>query len=187
MIPSNTFTPQPEVTPFVPPLDEPYQPLFQRVLGGVALNNPSEGRMYQIWTVEYTSGSIIVSPEGQPSAFEMGAVGVTAVSLAFDNNMGIVLGWQTASGANLYYYDTLTSSYTTRNFPGVTSCRVAVDDPRDFYTASSDVIFGYTISGNLYWRQQRDRYDVEYLVGPATGNLIKMGPNTGNRLQFMLV
>ena len=89
--------------------------------------------------------------------------------------------------ANLYYFDTLTASYTTRNFNDVTSCRVVVDDSRDFYTAAPDVIFGYTRAGNVYWRQQRDRYDTERLIGATSNQLIKMAPNINRRLQFALL
>lgn len=109
------------------------------------------------------------------------------MSLAFDSNMGIVLCWMASNGGNLYYFDTLSSSYTTRAFSDVTSCRVVVDDSRDFYASASDVIFGYTRAGNLCWRQQRDRYDVERVVGPTSRLLVKMAPNINRRLQFALL
>ena len=130
------------------------------------------------------TGLIKVNPVTNSVVFTLAATGVTSVSLAFDNNMGLVIAWTTSTGANLYYYDTPTSSYVTRNFPGITSCRVCVDDPREFYTSNSDVIFGYTIGGNLCYRQQRDRYNVEYIIQPTTRPLIKMGPSSENRLQF---
>jgi hypothetical protein len=188
MIPLNTFTPTPVISNFQAPYDLPYQPLVQHVLGGVAIGDPSQGRQLKIWTVEYNGVSITVKPIDGPIAFTLVAANVETVSLAFDNNMGLVIVWKlTTGGANLYYYDTLTSQYITRNFPGVTSCRVVVDDARDFYTAQSDVIFAYTLNDNLYWRQQRDRYDDEYLIGPSVKRLRKVAPNIGNRLQFQLL
>ena len=188
MIPLNTFTPTPIISNFQAPYDLPYNPLSQDVLGGIAIGNPSQGRQYKIWTVSYNGAAIDVKPVDGPIAFSLLAANVETVSLAFDNNMGLVIAWKlTTGGANLYYFDTLTSQYITRFFAGVLSCRVVVDDARDFYTASSDVIFGYTLGGNLYWRQQRDRYDNQYLVGPTTKFLRKMAPNVGNRLQFQLI
>jgi hypothetical protein len=156
-------------------------------MGGVAISDPSQGRQVKVWNISYDGTNINVKPSDGPVAFSLTASPVTSVSLAFDNNMGLVIAWTTGTGANLYYFDTLTSQYITRNFSGISSCRVCVDDARDFYQASSDVMFSYTLSGNLYWRQQRDRYDIQYLIGATTKMLIRAAPNIGNRLQFELV
>lgn len=188
MIPSDAFTSTPQVSAFQTPYSAPYNPTSQVVLGGVAIGNASLGRQVKNWTA-YKDGTfirIIAAGDASPS-YSVSAPDAITVSLAFDGNMGVVLAWAAAADAKLYYYDTLTSGYITRTFAGVTSCRVCVDDARDFYTSASDVIFAYTIGGNLYWRQQRDRYDVERLVGATTKKLIRAGPNIGSRLQFELI
>ena len=188
MIPANTFTPTPIVSDFLDPNTLQYHPLTQVVLGGVALNDPSLGRMYKSWTVYYEFGIIFVQPNAEPVAFSIAEPDVTSVSLSFDNNMAIVLNWTYTGGAKLYYYDTLTLAYITRDFPGITSSRVCVDDAQPFYNQDSDVIFSYIKNNNLYWRQQRDRYDIERLIGAAPGRtLVKVGLNAGNRLQFKLI
>lgn len=186
MIPGGNFTAIPVVANFVPPYDLNYTPLSQIVPGGIAIGDPSQGRLYQNWEAFYDSGNIQVRTEFGPVVFTLPALNVETVSLAFDNNMGIVLAWETTGGANLYYFDTISTTYITRFFPGINSCRVCVDNSKDFYTTQSDVIFGYTLGGNLYYRQQRDRYDVEYLIGATTKSLIKMAPSEANRLQFEL-
>jgi hypothetical protein len=187
MIPANTFTPVPVISNFLSPYDQPYQPLLQNVMGGLAIGDASLGRQVKIWTVAYTGTDITVKPIDGPIAFTLPALDVQSVSLAFDSNMALVIGWMTSVDAEIYYYDTLLAAYTTRTFIGPTSCRVVVDDARDFYTPQSDVIFSYTMAGNLYWRQQRDRYNIERLVGPTTKLLRKMAPNIENRLQFQLL
>lgn len=187
MIPANTFTTVPIVSTFQYPYSDQYFPLSQNVMGGIAIGDASLGRQVKVWNVSYNGAFINVKPEDGAVAFSLAEVDVQTVSLAFDNNMGLVIAWTTTTGANLYYYDTLTSAYITRNFSGIQSCRVCVDDAREFYLASSDVIFSYTMSGNLYWRQQRDRYDVQYLIGATTKTLVRAAPNVGNRLQFELV
>ncbi len=186
MIPGNQISPAPEVSGFLPPYNIPYTPLSQVVPGGIAIGDPSKGRLYQNWVVSYAASQITVRPVNGAVEFSLPVASVFSVSLAFDNNMGMVLSWQNAVGSNLYYFDTVMGSYTTRVFSGTTSCRVVVDNSNDYYLANSDVIFGYTYGGNLYWRQQRDRYDVERLVGPTNKRLIKMAPSLVNRLQFEL-
>ena len=184
MIPGNAFTAAPVVGPFMYLQDQPYTPLSQTIMGGVALSNGTQGRLVKAWTVAYINNTIQVQPAGGFNALSIPVPGVTSVSLAFDANMAPVIAWTTTGGANLYYYDTITATYITRFFTGVTSCKVAVDDPRDFYNLASDVMFGYTLNNMLYWRQQRDRYDIERLVGPTAQTLIRMGPSVIDRLQF---
>ncbi len=186
MIPSNSFTPTPLVSPFQYPYSDPYLPLSQNVLGGIAIGDASAGRQVRVWNVSYDGVNINVKPADDVVVFSLTTPGVLTVSLAFDNNMGLVIAWTTSTGANLYYYDTLTLQYVTRFFINISSCRVCIDDANDFYSAESDVIFSYTLSNNLYWRQQRDRYDIERLIGATTNTLIRAAPNTGNRLQFEL-
>jgi hypothetical protein len=184
MIPNNAFTTSPIVSAFLPPKDEPYQPLTSKSRGGVALNDASLGRDYQNWVVSYDGSDILVAPQGGATAFTLTVAGVLSVSLAFDNNMNVILAWMDSVGAKLYWFDNV--SYVTTAFPA-TSCRVTIDDVRDFYNANSDVIFAYTYGTNLYWRQQRDQYAVEYPIGTTTGLLQKVGLNQLNRLQFQLL
>ena len=184
MIPGNGITPAPIVGGFSFPLSEEYTPLVQQVWGGVALGDASQGRLVKLWEVRAVNGELRVAPVGQAVLLSVPAPGALSAGLAFDTAMRAVLTWTTAEGAYLYYYDTLTLGYVSRFFAGVSSARVAVDDPRTFYTASSDVIFAYTLGGTLYWRQQRDRYDEARVIGPTPGALIKIGMSTVNRLQF---
>lgn len=188
MIPLNTFTTEPIISDFQAPYNLPYQPLYQVVLGGVAIGNPSEGRQVKLWAVSYNGTLIEVGPVGDSIEFTLPAADVETVSLAFDNNMGIILNWKLSTGgANLYYFDTISGMYITRFFSNITSCRVSVDDARNFNTSQSDVLFLYTLNDNLYWRQQRDRYDIEYLVAPTTKKIRKAAMNVENRFQIQLI
>jgi hypothetical protein len=185
MIPNNAFTtPTPIVSAFLPPKDEPYQPLTSKSRGGIALNDASQGRDYQNWVVSYNGTNILVAPQGGSTVFTLTVAGVLSVSLAFDNNMNPVIAWMDSVGAKLYWYNN--TNFVTTPF-SATSCRVTIDDVRDFYNANSDVIFAYTYGTNLYWRQQRDQYATEYTVGSTTGLLQKVGLSELNRLQFQLL
>lgn len=185
-LPLHTITPTPVRAAFVAPLDEPYLPLEEAVLGGTAIGDPSNGRQVQRWTVFYDSGNIKVAPESGAVALTLAVPGVLTVSLDFDANMAVAIAYQTATGAHLYYYDSVLGNYSTFNVLGATSCRVGVDDKRLFNSSASDVIFSYTLDDKLYYREQRDRYLVERLVGPSIGILLRSGQNTLNRFQWKL-
>lgn len=187
-LPLNIITPTPVRSAFVAPLDEPYLPLEEAVLGGTNIGDGSAGRQVKRWSVFYDGTSIKVAPETGVTQFTMVVPGVLTVSLGFDSNMAVTLAYMTVTGAHLYFFDSSLGSYTTLNVPGATSCRAGVDDQRLFNQSQSDVIFSYTLDNKLYWRQQRDRYTVERLVGPFTGDLIllRSGQNTLNRFQWRL-
>lgn len=184
MIPGNRITPAPIVGSFSFPLDEDYDPLHHRVWGGVALGDSAQGRLFKLWEVSLVSGTISLGPVGEPVAMTVLAPGATSVCLAFDTAMRVTLCWTTATGVYLYYHDPLSQEYTSIFYNGLSSCRVCVDDPRSFYETESDVIFAYTRNGNLYWRQQRDRYEEERIIGPTPGIIVKVGLSSLGRLQF---
>lgn len=190
MIPGNTISTTPIVGNFEYPNTLPYSRLSQTVMGGIALGDASQGRLYQTWIVTLTGTTITVAPTATGIAeltfTATDVLPTSTVTLAFDTNMGVALAWTTAAGAKLYFFDSTTSAYATVDYPGVTSCRLAVDDARSFYSSNSDIVFGYVRAGNLYWRQQRDRYQTERFVGATNKSLIRLGRSVANRLQFEL-
>ena len=184
MIPLNTFTPDPELGDFLPPNDNDYYPLFQVVRGGTEIGNNSAGRDIQDWQVYYQQGIIHIKPSSGDVVFTLSVNNVLSVSLAFDTAMRIVLTWTTPLGAKLYFYDTLTLDYIIVDYDEVTSSRVTVDKIDTWYNSSSDVLFLYIKNNNLYYRQQRDRYEIEYLIGEANGYIKRAGLTKLNRFQI---
>lgn len=187
-LPNNIITVTPVYAPFLEPLQSwVYNPLQEKVLGGTAIGNGQAGREVQNWIITYSAGVIDVSPQDGASQFSMSVAGVTSVSLGFDSNMAVAIAYQTAAGANFYYYNTLTAGYSTMTIAGATSCRSCVDDPRLFDSGASDVIFSYVLTSNLYYRVQRERYLTEHGVGPALNSILtKTGFTTAQRMQFEL-
>jgi len=185
-LPSNQITPEPVIGEFLRPNDTPYKPLFHSTMGGIKIGDASEGRSVKVWTAYYEKGSIIVKPNAEPIAFTMAVKNVLSLAIAFDQAMTLVLCWTTYGGALLYYFDTITSKYITRTFQNIDSCRVAADNTTDYYASKSDIIFSYTIEGTLRYRQQRDRYDKEYIVAVTDKIVTRTGPTKNNRFQFEL-
>ena len=190
-VPLDTFTPEPVTAAFLPPLDESYTPLSMRATGGIAIGDGSQGREVQFWTVSYGSDDVIsVQPEMSGIAgFELVVEGMLSVCLAFDSNRAVALSNLTADGGYQYFFNGLVDDYQTNYYPNITSCRVAVDKTTEFFNAQSDVIFAYTdTSDEVHYRQQRDRYEIEYDVGSSAGwELIRLGPSNDNRLQLQLL
>jgi hypothetical protein len=157
MIPRNIILPKVNIlpAPFSYPENITNNSMQDTCYGGVALNDPTKGRTFQLWTAWYEGGEIKIKPESSfDSVFSLSAPGALSLSLAFDNNMGVVLAWQTQTESKLYYYQTLTAAFGTKTVTGTTSCKVAIDEPRSFYTSKSDVIFAYTKNESLYFTVQ---------------------------------
>ncbi len=188
-IPANSFTVEPDVSTFLSPYSDNYNPFTMRCRGGVSIGDGTQGRDIQNWRVSYADPVISVGVDGGPVDFTLNVPGIQIISLAFDNNMGVTLAWQVGSVSSIYYYDGIAQAYITKSYSGTNSCRVVLDDERVYNNAGSDVIFAYVKSDNLYWRQQRDRYDIERLVGPVSPGrkLKRAGQNQSRRLQFELL
>lgn|SRR5574341_1721717 len=190
MLPQNVVSSPPVPAPFLAPDSLDSGLLVSYELGGIALNDPSQGRMVQVWTARIIGQTIRLSAPSVPESTFLTLAGVlTAVSLAFDSNMQPTLTFTEDGVIKLYWFDTVAGQFVTTNFPAATSAKVATDDKRASQVAASDVIFAYTSTGVLHWRQQRDRYTIEYIAGPVplNGRLRRLGMNEARRLQFEII
>lgn len=184
MIPLESFTPAPVVRAFIDPYGRPYDPAIGWSPGGINLNNGAQGREVQLWYATFNATHILIHKEFGGLQSSIAIPGVQAVSLAFDSNMQPTLAYKDAGGQRLRFFDAAVSDFTTITQAAATSGLVALDDIRDANSENSDVIWGYTRDGNLYYRVQRERYITERLVGPVRGPLINMGPTDERRLMF---
>lgn len=173
--------------------------LVSRELGGVALQDPSQGLEVKVWTARLTVHEDPLTPnfvelfaDDVPPIIPLTGLGITEVSLAFDQNMRYALAYVQAGVAKLFWYDTAVEGYVTDEFPGAISPRITLDDHRDMELAASDIILAYIQDGNLYFRAQRDRFTQAYLL-LADLNDIAISPtiehvcmNRLGRLQFKI-
>jgi hypothetical protein len=167
--------------------------LIDYELGGVALNNPLEGLRKRVWILEVdkdTGDFVLSAPENFPVTL-FTAPGTTEASLTFDQNMRPVVAYVQEGVAKFYWYDTvLGAAVTTVLASDVRNPKCCLDDKRPYQTAqgSNDVILAYLRGTGLYYRQQRDRFETEYLLkDPIPGSkLLRVGMNSVWRLQFEL-
>ena len=162
-------------------------------MGGIALQDPSEGLLYQQWMCfKAANGDITLQPltVGGPTIFG-NYPEARELSFSFDQNMNAVVAWM--AGDVLYYrwYDPDISGYTVSEFSG-RGPFVTLDDKRDLATqlALNDIMVYYFRGNELFYRLQRDRYDTEYLALTFAGPRVwirrcGMGRNTRLQLEFL--
>lgn len=157
--------------------------------GGVGIGDVSEGLRSDLWKLQYISGELYLgkADETLVSVLSIGA-GIVKVALAFDQSMRPVYAWQlNPVDCVLRFYDPTLSGYSQVTFEDIESPCLTLDDSRPESSTTTDVIFAYLKAGVLYYRQQRDRYLIEYtLTETDKKHLVRVGLSLGNRLQFML-
>lgn len=184
MLPDNALSSQTVFAPFFAPVTS--KKLVDYELGGVAIGDPSGGLSVQVWTARYVGGQIVVDDAALNRTVLLTVAGVLKLSLAFDQNMRPNIAYQTAAGSFLYWFDTFANAFTTTAYPDARNPAVTLDERREVLMNNSDVIFAYQkAAGGLYYRQQRDRFQTEYLLQADTGTaqLLAIAMNRAYRLQ----
>lgn len=160
---------------------------FER--GGIGLSDVSQGYNVRDWMVRTDGVEIWVAPwpEQTPRTVVYTGAEITEVSLAFDQNMGPTVAFVEAGTTKLRWYNSLSAAIEVTSFVEARSPMLTLDDKRLFASGTSDIIFAYIRSGQVRYRQQRDRFGVEYTLGatPSAGSrLVQLGMGENNRLQF---
>ena len=158
--------------------------------GGIALNDASQGLLVKRWKVFYSTedNGIYLSADGVSNTLVFTAANVRELDLAFDQNMRPFIAFVENGQAKYRWYDTQIAQNRITDL-GVTdySPRCCMDDKRGMQTSlgTNDIILAYMRGGALYCRQQRDRYEVEYLLhSNVNADFIRVGMNKISRLQF---
>ena len=159
-------------------------------LGGIALNDGSQGMRVQSWMAYLDGNTIYCVPEagGTPTAI-LTEAGITELSLGFTQDMNVVLAYVASGVTKLYWYDFNIPGQTTTIFAGATSPFLSLDDKRPEERAASDVLFFYVRSGVLYYREQRERYQTERSLATLPVGVSRivnagMGRNLRVQIQF---
>lgn len=164
MIPEQRLSTAEQFAPLVTPNPQPSL-VQSRQLGGVGLSDPSQGLDVKVWTCEVQGTAIIVYAHDVLPVTLFNRADVTEVSLAFDQNMRPFVAFVQAGVAKFYWYDSLIENYAFTDLPaGSTTPRATLDDHRSSQLNTSDIILTYIHDGNLYFRAQRDRYLIQYLL-----------------------
>jgi hypothetical protein len=193
-LPENTLSNPAVPAAYLDPYARARPPLSSWALGGIALEDATQGLEVQAWLLEYlgSPGDFLLTPEqfGPPTVL-FSAEDVTECSLAFDQLMRPAIAFVEAGNVKLRWFDTQVNNTVITNFgSAIYSPVVVLDNPAPIASqvfATSDVLFFYLRAGKLYYRQQRDRYTIERelatLASPSA-LIIDRGKTVNNRLQL---
>ena len=169
--------------------------LYDYSIGGIALQDASQGLQVQAWMVwiDDVKESVWISSPTHPASILFTLSNLTEVSLAFDQNMRPFIAFVQFGNARFWWYDSLSASQIFSDLPsGSVSPRCTLDDTRPLEVAASDIILTYINNNNLFFRAERDRYTIEYVLQTNLSTLVaaptinKVGMNNRERLQFTL-
>jgi hypothetical protein len=193
-LPANVLSLEPHPDTYLFPINLPRDLLNDWTIGGVALNDTSQGNRVQAWQLTYSDPNFTLTPQdiGPPVVLPFTAAGCTEVALAFDANMDYVLAFVQAGQAKIRWFDITQSSHVVTDLEAnARSPRCDLDDsrPLQIQIGTPDVIVGYFLGDKMVHRRQRDRYNdlYELASGLATETMHRCGMHHSNRFQFSYI
>lgn len=190
MIPQHLFTLAPPSSPFVWGAELRSSTTESWEMGGVGISDPSGGLTYQLWhgVLDTATGTVLLDAPNTPQFVLYSEAGITQMDFSFDQNMKPCLAFTQNGVAKFWWYNTGNVQYEIITLPGATTPLTLLDDKRDEATNVSDVILFYLRDGRLYYREQRDRFTIEYDSNIAgIRRLIRVGFTEGLRAQLMVI
>ena len=198
MMPGNQLSQQLIYGDFLSPDNLPTDGTIAYELGGIGLNNSSAGLQYQVWTAQIRNprkpnSSVVISAPNTPQQTLFSFSGISQISLAFDQNMTPAIAFTAQGVAYLWWYDATVPGYVFLALPTNSySPNVTLDDKRTLSLdlKFSDIILAYIRDRNLYFRQLRDRFTIEYILLSNiiyyNPTLYKIGMCATDRLLFQI-
>jgi len=159
-----------------------------RHIGGVGIGDASQGLRVKVWTCTTDGTSVFIGDGTPPPAVLFNGTGITEVSHCFDQNMNPFVAFVDASGSRFRWFDPQVSAFVITALPaGSLTPRCTLDDNRVSQSASSDIILSYVRGGVLHYRQQRDRFGLEYTLQTGLFSTLRaIGMSDTLRLQFQV-
>jgi len=139
------------------------------------------GQDFRFWV---EGGYLWSQAEGGQPVQELPLPSATRISACYNQNGRLHVVYNTAASCFFRWYDSQAGGMVTTEYAGVLDAQCILDDPRQYWSAVSDVLLIYTLAGVLNVREQRDRFGVIRTSKAAPGlKVIAAGMNDANRLQ----
>lgn len=190
MIPQHTFMMAPPTSPFLWGAELLSTATESWEMGGVGISDPSGGLTYQLWhgVLDLDTGTVLLDAPNTPQFVLYSEAGITQMDFSFDQNMKPCLAFTQNGVAKFWWYNTVNLQYETIILTGATTPLTLLDDKREGLLGSSDIILFYLRDGRLYYREQRDRFTVEYDSGiSGIRRLVRVGFTEGLRVQIAVI
>lgn len=193
MIPQDVLSTTAVAANFKPPRNLVKQRLEDYALGGVAINNSTEGLEVYTWRGQYIDGAIVIDVPGKVAPVTLVTVDdVTDFQFTFDQNMQPFVCYMVSdTDAYFRWFDSTVPGFVTTQLPeGSFTPRCMLDDSRAITgVGNNDIILAYLRGDTLYIRAQKDRYGTEYELEDELGayQMGQLGMSLTLRLQFQLV
>lgn len=154
--------------------------------GGADLEDLSQGLNFQSWKLEWVDPDFVLTNGAATISHVLFSGNPTELTFTFDQNMRPVVAYMESDILNLRWYNPANGSLAIEQFFNCSSPVLTLDDKRSETLSTSDVILFYVKGEGIYYRQQRDRFLVEYLLAgkpPGVARITQVSMNRANRLQ----
>lgn len=165
-------------------------------MGGVAIQDPSQGLRVQEWRAwwEEGSGDVLLTAPNQPAPTLLyNEPELAWLTLGFDQNMRWLSAYtRTDDRSFLKWFNSVLGDYETLPLQtGLVTPFLTMDDNRFFMSNAglNDVILTYIRNEALYVRVQRERFLTEHLIAAdiqGSTRIWHFGMNNKLRLQWEL-
>lgn len=191
MLPKHKLSSVPQPDDWLYTYPDEYSPLVDYCMGGVELNDPSQGLDNTLWKLELNkqTGELKLGKHGEDVEVLLTDKDIKKVSLAFDLNMRPAYICEYDNHVKFTYYDTAQSAVNTQTFNDMRSPYILLDDRRAENSAGADIVLCYIKGQQLCVRYQRDRYTVERVLHDLSHDnyeIKRVGMARNWRLQFLL-
>lgn len=195
MLPEGSMSTSAVKADFIAPddFDRSANRLIDRELGGIALNDASQGLDYWVWTLQYdvpTGEMRLTNGDNSSTTVLITLPNVTEVALAFDQNMRPAIAYVVDGVTQLRWFDSVSASIVTTPFIGAINPLLSTDEKRTEFVDVSDILLWYIKDNRLCYRMQRERFEIERaaytLPTPNVNSLLRVGMNRGGRFQVHL-
>lgn len=164
MIPIKSTTPV--IGQLLSPDNLPKRPTIDFEMGGIGLQDPSQGLRVQQWRgwFERNESAVYVESANTPPTKIFDQQNIVWLSFCFDQNMR----WSAVCTLNdglsyLRWYNSAIDDYDiTELDAGVITPFLSLDDKRSTQNGASDIILAYIQNQTVYLRVQRERFTVAH-------------------------
>lgn len=158
---------EPVVGVIYSPDNMPKRPTIDFELGGVGLQDTSQGLRVQQWRAWFDryAGGVFVESQNTPPTIIFEQSGIVWLSFCFDQNMRWSAVYTLHDGLSyMRWYNSAVGAYEiTELDDGVVTPYLSLDDKRESQGANNDIVLAYIKNQTVILRVQRERFTIPHV------------------------